>query len=291
MLRVMPYVAQEECFALKGGTAINFFLRDMPRLSVDIDLCYLPIQPREESLAGIGQALDRIKEKTEKGVSGTAVRTGRYQERTSKLFVRGPDAEVKIEPNFVIRGSLNPTAERDLCPAARERFEVAVRIRTLSDADVYGGKLCAALDRQHPRDLFDVKVLLEHEGITSEIRKSFLIHLISHDRPMNELIEPNRKDVRVEFDADFQGMRADEVSYESLVQARETLIAAIHGGLTSEEKRFLISMKEGEPDWGLLGVPGVETLPAVQWKLRNIGKMSDAKRKEQLERLREKLKI
>jgi len=60
MLRVIPHVAGEQCFALKGGTAINLFLRDMPRLSVDIDLTYLPIEPRDRSLKNITDALKRI---------------------------------------------------------------------------------------------------------------------------------------------------------------------------------------------------------------------------------------
>ena len=60
LLRVLPFVAEEKNFALKGGTAINLFIRDMPRLSVDIDLTYLPVQERAASLAGIDTALRRI---------------------------------------------------------------------------------------------------------------------------------------------------------------------------------------------------------------------------------------
>ena len=44
LIRVLPSIAEEACFALKGGTAINLFVRDMPRLSVDIDLTYLPVR-------------------------------------------------------------------------------------------------------------------------------------------------------------------------------------------------------------------------------------------------------
>ncbi|MGH9341027.1 MAG: nucleotidyl transferase AbiEii/AbiGii toxin family protein [Acidobacteriota bacterium] len=289
MLRAMPHVAAEDCFALKGGTAINFFVRDMPRLSVDIDLTYLPIEPREESLTKIGQALDRIKSGISKAVAGVTIREGRYEGRTSKLFVRAADGEVKIEPNFVIRGALHPTVERNLCPAAKGRFEVDVRIRTLSVADLYGGKLCAALDRQHPRDLFDVKVLLENEGITPQIRKSFIVHFISHDRPMHEVIDPTRKDVQAEFAADFQGMQAVPVEYQALLDARERLIERIHADLTTDEKNFLVSVKEGKPDWPLLGLDGVERMPAVQWKLKNIAKMGGPKQKDQVEKLKRKL--
>lgn len=64
----MPFVAQERCFALKGGTAINFFLQEMPRLSVDIDLTYLPISKRETSLSEIRSAVLRIGESIKIGL-------------------------------------------------------------------------------------------------------------------------------------------------------------------------------------------------------------------------------
>ena len=56
LVRTLPLVAQEECFALKGGTAINLFYRNLPRLSVDIDLAYLPLADRAQSLAEIDAA-------------------------------------------------------------------------------------------------------------------------------------------------------------------------------------------------------------------------------------------
>ena len=77
MLRVMPHVAAEECFALKGGTAIKFYVRDMPRLSVDIDLTYLPLEPRDKSLANIGVALHRIAAAIRKTVPGRLCRKAR----------------------------------------------------------------------------------------------------------------------------------------------------------------------------------------------------------------------
>lgn len=70
-MRVLPIVAQEPCFALKGGTAINLFIRNMPRLSVDIDLAYLPVKPRDESLQEIDAALKSIAAKLEKSVPDT----------------------------------------------------------------------------------------------------------------------------------------------------------------------------------------------------------------------------
>jgi hypothetical protein len=69
LVRILPLVAEEACFALKGGTAINLFIRDMPRLSVDIDLTYVPVAPRAESLAAIDAAMKRIVARVQKAIS------------------------------------------------------------------------------------------------------------------------------------------------------------------------------------------------------------------------------
>jgi predicted nucleotidyltransferase component of viral defense system len=289
MLRALPHVAAEESFALKGGTAINFFVWDMPRLSVDIDLTYLPVEPREQSLRGISDALLRVKKSIEKASRDLNVHESKTGGLVLKLVVRSAATDVKIEPNTVMRGTHDGVMTRDLAKKARAEFEVGMKVRTLSEPSLFGGKICAALDRQHPRDLFDIKNLLESPGLTPEIRKGFLVHLISHDRPMHEVIEPTRKDVRAAFESEFKDMTDEPVEYEALVDAREQLIARLKTDMTMPEKKFLLSIKEGKPDWKLLGLEGVERLPAVQWKLKNIGKMAPAKQQEQLSKLRKKL--
>ncbi|MEK9144688.1 MAG: nucleotidyl transferase AbiEii/AbiGii toxin family protein [Elusimicrobiota bacterium] len=291
MLRLLPHVAAEERFALKGGTAINFFVWDMPRLSVDIDLTYLPIEPRPQSLRGISDALLRIKKAIMRASPDFNVHESKSDGIVFKLAVRSPKTAVKIEPNTVIRGSIGAVVMRELSRKASKAFEAAAIVRTLSDAELFGGKICAALDRQHPRDLFDVKHLLDGPGLTPEVRKAFLVYLISHDRPMHEVIEPARKDVRATFESEFKEMTDEPVEYETLVNARERLITELKKGLTDAEKRFLLSVKDGKPEWPLLGLNGVESLPAVQWKLKNIGRMAAAKRQEQLAKLRAKLEL
>ncbi|WP_338696311.1 MULTISPECIES: nucleotidyl transferase AbiEii/AbiGii toxin family protein [Bradyrhizobium] len=131
----------------------------------------------------------------------------------------------------------------------------------------------AALDRQHPRDLFDVRDLLANEGITDDLREAFIIYLISHDRPISEVVVPRRKDIEHEFTHGFEGMSADEVSLDELLEARETLIAEIAGKMPQAHKDFLIGFNRGEPDWRLLGVPGATELPAVRWKQINLDKL------------------
>jgi predicted nucleotidyltransferase component of viral defense system len=291
LLRTLPYVAAEKCFVLKGGTAINLFVRDMPRLSVDVDLTYLPVEPRVESLEKISSALARIASAIEKTIPNARVQVGHIpgDKNIAKLYVRTPEAQIKIEPNLVIRGAVFPSVELTLSKKAEKLFELSVSVATLSVADLYGGKLCAALDRQHPRDLFDIHLLLKSEGITDDIRKAFIIYLASHDRPINELIDPIRKDVWRIFGNEFQGMTTVPVRFEDLLDAREKLISVLKNNLTEAEKKFLVSIKEMNPQWELLGIDGIERLPAIQWKLANIKKMSPGKRVEAMAKLKAKL--
>ncbi len=291
LLQVLPYVVEEKCFVLKGGTAINLFLRDMPRLSVDIDLTYVPIESREISLSNISAALKRIAKGIMKNFPD--VRIQEIALDTSgligKLIVRREEAQIKIEPNFVIRGLISPANERALSRKAQGIFEMFVVAKTASLADLYGGKICAALDRQHPRDFYDIMFLLNNEGVTEAVRKGFIAYLISHDRPMHEVIKPTMKDFRKVFETEFLGMTNDPVTYEELVDVRSRLIDGLSKGFTKEEKEFLISFKSLEPDWKLLGVEGVETLPAVRWKQANMKKMDPAKRRLFVEKLQDVL--
>lgn len=293
LLELLPYIFEEEVFALKGGSAINFFFRDVPRLSVDIDLTYLPIEPRKVSLEKIETALRRIAQKIKGNLPNVSIQEGRINNPNmmNKIFVRNQEAQIKIEPNLVIRGTVFPTEKHALSPKAQEIFELFVEARTVSFTDVFGGKICAALDRQHPRDLYDIKFLLDNEGITEQIRKGFLVYLISHDRPMHELLNPLLKDFRAVYESEFKGMTNDDVSYDDLVKVRSILISLIKKILTKDEKDFLVSLKKGEPNWNLLGIDGIDSLPAVQWKLINIRKMSEEKRLRFLKRLKGSLDI
>jgi predicted nucleotidyltransferase component of viral defense system len=230
MLKTLPHVAAESCFALKGGTAINLFVRNMPRLSVDIDLAYLPVnESRDTALGNMSDALVRIAAGIKKTIAGARVQEihGRGPERVIRLIVSLGATRIKIEPNEVIRGSVYPAEECQLTPRVEELFELSVTAQTLSLADLYGGKLCAALDRQHPRDLFDVRLLLENEGITDEIRKAFVVYLASHDRPIHELLDPAAKDIRRIYENEFAGMTVDSVSYRDLIAARDALIKTL----------------------------------------------------------------
>jgi len=270
---------------LKGGTAINLFVQDLPRVSVDIDLTYLPLKPRDEALREIQEALRSLKNDIEKRIPGATAREFRSGGHAVRLLVSTPGATVKIEPNLIIRGSVYAPEERDLCPAAQEHFSTFASIRTLSVADLYGGKLCAALDRQHPRDLFDVKLLLDEGGITPEIRRAFVVYLAGHNRPMNELLAPKLQYIRQLYTDQFAGMTRDAASLDDLLEMQRNLADIIVHALDDSEKEFLISIKRGEPGWDLLGIDHLDQLPSIPWKLINIRKMDRAKHKAALERL------
>ena len=79
---------------------------------------------------------------------------------------------------------------------------------------MYGGKLVAAMDRQHPRDLFDILQLFTHEGITAGIRRAFVVYLAGHNRPVHEVLSPSLRDIRYEYEQNFMGMTIEPVELE-----------------------------------------------------------------------------
>ena len=293
LLRVLPFINEEEIFALKGGTAINFFLRDLPRLSIDIDLTYLPINDRETALTDIEKALIRISERGKKAIPGVRVFSKRDREfnLVAGLLIRRGDATIKVEPNPVLRGSVFPTETRVLCQKARDLFELSIEARTLSFEDLYGGKACAALDRQHPRDFFDIDILFKNEGLPEKVRKAFIVYLVSHSRPMIEILNPRWGDLTPVFEREFQGLVVEPVTAAELKIVAGQLVSRFHEEMTQEERRFIVSVKEGKPQWDLLGMSGIENLPAVQWKLQNIRRMTPMKYREALQKLRNYLGV
>ncbi len=290
LVRTVPLVAGETCFALKGGTAINLFLRDMPRLSVDIDLTYVPVADRASSLKEIDAAMKRIAEAITRGLPGARVSAGapKGEKGITKLIVRDNDAQIKVEVTPVLRGCVYEPAVRSVSARVEEEFGFA-EMPVVSFADLYAGKIVAALDRQHPRDLFDVRDLLSYEGIDDTLRKAFIVYLLSHHRPMAEVLAPARLDISAEYKRGFEGMVDSPVTLDELLQAREALIGAIVGKMSDQHRRFLISVKRGEPEWALLDLPGAKDLPAVRWKLENLAKLSADKRAQLLAGLSEAL--
>lgn len=279
LTQVVPLVFVDDTFALKGGTAINLFVRDMPRLSVDLDLVFPDhIPPREQALSRINEAVRQAAERLKK--RGFQTHAPAAEAGETKLLVRRGRIEIKIEVNFVMRGTVQPVRRASLTLAARDVLMADLDIPVVSLEDVYGGKLVAALDRQHPRDLFDVMQLFAHEGITPGVRRAFVVYLASHNRPVHEVLFPALRDIRHDYAHNFTGMTAEPVPLDALLATRERLVRELQQGLDENERRFLLSLVAGTPDWSLLGIAHLEHLPGISWKLHNLAQLQKVNAKK-----------
>ena len=273
LLDVVPSVFKAPFFAMKGGTAINLFVQDMPRLSVDIDVVYCDhTVDREEALRQISHELNRISaEVLAMGFQADFRKTKGEDE--VKIIVSSPETQVKIEVNFVFRGTVLPVQMLSLSKSSQELFSKNIDIPSLAVSELYGSKLVAALDRQHPRDLFDVMKMYDTHGLTSEIINCFVIYLAGHNRPVHEVLFANRQPIAEIFRNEFSGMTYEEVSVEELEAVRSTLMEELPKALTKGHKDFLLSLVQGTPDWGRLPYDHLSDLPALKWKLQNLEKL------------------
>lgn len=269
LLEVLPEVAKETCFAMHGGTAINLFVRDMPRLSVDIDLTYIPITNRPEALKGINDALIRVRSHLKRLRPTMRIQ---HKDNVCKLLVSEDETIIKIEVNMVGRGLISAGSKAQLCHSAQKQFDAFCATPIVSIGQLYGGKICAALDRQHPRDLFDIKLLLDNEGLTDNIKHGFIYSLISSNRPTHEMLSPNLLDQRRVFENQFDGMSDVTFSYEDFEATRYQLIEAVTTSLNEQDKAFLLSVNRLAPDWSIYDF---QAFPSVKWKLLNIEKFRE----------------
>lgn len=270
LLRAAPEVFANEIFAMKGGTAINLLVRDMPRLSVDIDVVYRPWQTeRQQALSEIAHELDAISERLEKfGLHCRKVSSKDLGD--TKLLVEDQSSQIKVEVNAVFRGSVLPVEFRDLSPKTAQMFSTELQLPVLAADELYGSKLVAALDRQHPRDLFDVWQLYESGGLSDGIMECFVIYIAGHNRPIHEVLFGNNKDIADDYQENFVGMTREPADLDNLLQIREHLQAELPARLNENQKKFLIGLARAEPDWNLLQCSHVAELPALRWKLSNL---------------------
>ena len=272
LLDILPIVAKRKCFALKGGTALNLFIWEMPRLSVDIDLVYLPISDRDEALKDISANLTIIKDELEKILRIKVVLTD-----NSKLVCSKGGTIVKVEVNTIIRGSLFDVVELDVIDAVQDNFGKFTSMAVLDKSEIYGGKICAALDRQHPRDIFDVsKILDEGKGDFNEkIKEAFMFYLLSHNRPINEILFSRINDKKADFKNQFEGMAKEKFDYEDFIKISKLLREKISNLFSDNDKKFILSFKRGKPDWSLF-VKDISQYPSIKWKLANINNLIDS---------------
>ena len=289
LIRILPSVYGIKEFAIHGGTAINLFHKDMPRYSVDIDITYIPIEDRAASLSTINQRLLELKRSIERSIPGTSVV---HKSDVWKLLCTHDAATVKIEVNGTKRGIIGDTVDMRLCEKARREFGMGCKARTVSFSQLYGGKVVAALSRQHPRDLFDCK----HMDARSfnEIKDGFMLCLLGSDRPIIETLRPNAIDQVEALENQFAGMTDVTFGYEDYISARERLIHWVNENLDDRDKEFLLSFESGTHDWSKCASGDLSAYPSVQWKLLNIEKLkkSNPKKHEKgIAKLKAHLKI
>ena len=283
LLRILPVIYREEDFAVHGGTAINLFVKNLPRYSVDVDLTYIPIGTREESMAEIDKKLAAISLQLQRVVPELNIRPV-----PNKLLCTVGRSTVKIEVNGIKRGIIGPTIEKPLCDKAQTEFGMYCKARIVPLEQLYGGKIAAALSRQHPRDLFDYNYMDTDKIV--DLKRGFMFALLGSDKPFIESLSPNVISQYEALENQFRGMTDVPFTYENYESTREQLIKFVNEMLNEEDKSFLISFEEGSPQWESSAYNDFMEFPSVQWKLQNVNKLkiqNPAKHRQEVNRLKD----
>ncbi|WP_431259262.1 nucleotidyl transferase AbiEii/AbiGii toxin family protein [Roseateles chitinivorans] len=245
LLDILPKVFASGRFAMKGGTAINLFVQDMPRLSVDIDLVWVdPTPDREADLAGITGELSRMA--VELGRQGLHVQwSKRVDGEEVRLLAARRTTRVKVEANAVFRGTLLPIRILPLTATAAEVFDRDLAVPALAVEELYGSKLVAAMDRQHPRDLFDVIGMWRQLGWNVRVIDCFVGYLVGHNRPVHEVLFAAPRSLQLSYGNEFRGMTRTSVSQSELESVQRQLLAELPQQLTNAHREFLASLVRG----------------------------------------------
>ena len=268
LIRILPSVYQIEDFALHGGTAINLFLNNLPRFSIDIDLTYIPIENRLSSMSEINNHLARLKTIIEKTIPGIKII---HKVDVWKLICNHEGLTVKIEVNGIKRGLLGNTEDYFLCHIAQTIFNSSFKARIVSYTQLYGGKISAALNRQHPRDLFDCQFMSEDS--LGKSKDGLILSLLGSDKPIIESLKPNLINQQSALENQFTGMTDKPFTYKDYTESRERLIMGVNNLFNTYDKDFIISFENGEPKWEICCAGDLSIYPSVQWKLENIRKL------------------
>lgn len=293
LMRCLPALKRQNTFALKGGTAINLFIQDLPRLSVDIDLTYRHQETGETAWQAIHQELLQLAETIVQMNPDVQIQRKRtHQALIQKLLIHTKKTTIKIEPSYIMRGTLLPIQSATVSRSVADRFGLFIDdVPILAPEELYAGKIAAALKRQHPRDLFDVMLMLDQEGLSTQVRQALVVYLACDNKPIHELLNPNMHDISQPFRQHFVTMTTHEVTESDLIQTRQALITKLQQGLTPNERRFLLSILDHRPRYDLLPFERLEALPALKWKRQNVQKMTHDKRSQIQQKLRRTLDL
>lgn len=269
LLRLIPIVMEEEVFAVHGGSAINLFLKNLPRYSVDIDLTYIPLADRLTSLNDINLHLKSISDKAKKAFKGMHIVPVL---NTCKLLCEYHGRQVKVEVNQTKRGIVGgEVLTLPLSDKAQNEFSLYCEAKIVPLTLLYGGKIAAALSRQHPRDLFDVKYM---DMSLSDCREGLIFCLLGSDRPIHELLAPSFIEQREAMANQFDGMTNIPFTYDEFEATRSKLIDDVKAMMTESDRTFLVSFESGHPQWEGYEFEYFKDYPSVQWKLLNLQKLA-----------------
>ena len=273
LLAIAPAIVETPLFALKGGTALNLFVQDLPRLSVDIDVVFLPHDiDRDDALQAIKDELAAAKTRIQSMGFVAEVRQNKAGDE-AKMFVSDNTSEVKVEVNYVSRGTVLTPIRSSLTAAAQALFAANIELPMLAIPELYGSKLVAAMDRQHPRDLFDVQQMFDRFGMPPAFVDCFVVYLASHNRPVHEVLFAQLQPLAQVFTSEFVGMTAAPVTLEQLEATRVRLFESLPKALTPAHRNFLLSLVQADPDWSEMAFAHLRELPAIRWKLMNLAKL------------------
>ena len=273
LLAIAPAVFASGRFAMKGGTALNLFVQEMPRLSVDIDLVFVDHRAdRPSALQTIAQDLAAVQSALAAKGYRAHLPAGAEGDDV-KLVVSDEATQVKVEVNIVFRGTVLPLESRPLVASAQELFTTDLAVPVLAKAELYGSKLVAAMDRQHPRDIFDVMHMLDHFGWQAGIVDCFVAYLAGHNRPVHEVLFPKAKALEPAFTNEFSGMTRNVIELDTLAHVQARLLEELPRQLSAAHREFLLTMVQGSPAWDRMPMKHLHELPALKWKLMNLAQL------------------
>lgn len=150
------------------------------------------------------------------------------------------------------------------------------------------------MDRQHPRDLFDVLMLYENGRLTDGIIDCFVGYLAGHNRPVHEVLFANEIPIESAFHNEFRGMAREPTDLGWLLETRRRLFAEVPARLSRTRKEFLLGLVGGVPDCSLMPFGHLSEMPAIRWKLANLERLRESNPRNfafQAEELRARLGI
>lgn len=237
----------KESLALKGGTAINLTIFNLPRLSVDIDMDYLVNNSREEMLEQrmlINSTIDRYMvsqgyTKNEKTKNPHSLDSWVYD----YIGASGNRDNIKIEINYSLRAHVLQAEER---PIITEHFLSEYRVKTLASIEIYGSKINALLSRAAARDLYDARNMIHYklfdESEETLLRKTVVFYAAISAKVINKTFDTSAIDsiTKQKIKTDLLPVikRKDDFELETAKKMVKAYIAELMV-LTEAEKEFL----------------------------------------------------